>query len=157
MMQANTSAVTPLTAVDPAVTRWPHRPAGLAFGGDYNPEQWPEDVWAEDVALMRRAGVNLVSVGIFSWALLEHGPGRYDFGWLDRVLDQLHRAEICVDLATPTAVPPAWLLRRHPTMRRSRPRVPHRRARSAKHPWAGSRSTCGSTARVAGCTSKRCS
>jgi beta-galactosidase len=117
MMQANTSAVTPVPTADAAATRWPFRPAGLAFGGDYNPEQWPEDVWAEDVALMRRAGVNLVSVGIFSWALLEHGPGRYEFGWLDRVLDQLHRAEISVDLATPTAVPPAWLLSRYPRMR----------------------------------------
>ena len=44
---------------------------GIAYGGDYNPEQWPREVWAEDVALMREAGVNLVSVGIFAWALLE--------------------------------------------------------------------------------------
>ena len=60
---------------------------GLAFGGDDNPEQWPELVWAEDVELMQAAGVNLVSVGIFSWALLEPVPGRFEFGWLDRVLD----------------------------------------------------------------------
>ncbi|WP_179200082.1 beta-galactosidase, partial [Streptomyces sp. NRRL B-24572] len=62
----------------------------LAFGGDYNPEQWPESVWQEDVRLMREAGVTMVSVGIFSWALLEPEPGRYDFGWLDRILDLLH-------------------------------------------------------------------
>jgi beta-galactosidase len=101
----------------PAATHWPHRPAGIAFGGDYNPEQWPEHVWTEDVALMARAGVNLVSVGIFSWALLEPAPGRFEFGWLDRVLDLLHGADISVDLATPTASPPAWLLRRHPRVR----------------------------------------
>ena len=47
----------------------------IAYGGDYNPEQWPEDVWTEDVALMRAAGVNLVSVGIFAWAQLEPAPG----------------------------------------------------------------------------------
>ena len=41
-----------------------------AFGGDYNPEQWPESVWAEDMALMREAGVNLVTIGVFSWAKL---------------------------------------------------------------------------------------
>ena len=64
----------------------------IAYGGDYNPEQWPEEVWAEDVALMREAGVNLVSVGIFSWALLEPAEGAFDFGWLDRVLDLLHGA-----------------------------------------------------------------
>jgi beta-galactosidase len=97
--------------------RWPQRPRGIAYGGDYNPEQWPEEVWTEDVALMREAGVNLVTVGIFSWVLLEPESGRYEFGWLDRALDLLHAADIAVDLATPTAAPPAWLSHRHPDVR----------------------------------------
>ncbi len=87
---------------------------GIAYGGDYNPEQWPEEVWHEDVRLMRRAGVDLVSVGIFSWALLEPAPGTYAFGWLDRVLDLLHEGGVRVDLATATASPPPWLAHRHP-------------------------------------------
>ncbi|MFC5218685.1 beta-galactosidase [Streptomyces coerulescens] len=87
---------------------------GLAFGGDYNPEQWPQDVWQEDVRLMREAGVTMVSVGIFSWALLEPSPGVYDFGWLDRVLDHLHQHGIRVDLGTPTVCPPVWFYRAHP-------------------------------------------
>jgi beta-galactosidase len=86
----------------------------IAYGGDYNPEQWPEEVWTADVRLMREAGVNLVSVGIFAWAMLEPAPGEYEFGWLDRNLDLLHGAGIAVDLATPTAAPPPWFLRRHP-------------------------------------------
>ncbi|MZF88625.1 beta-galactosidase [Streptomyces sp. SID5643] len=86
----------------------------LAFGGDYNPEQWPENVWQDDVRLMREAGVTMVSVGIFSWALLEPSPGRYDFGWLDRLLDLLHEHGIRVDLGTPTVVPPVWFYRAHP-------------------------------------------
>lgn len=86
----------------------------LCFGGDYNPEQWPEAVWAEDVRLMQEAGVNLVSVGIFSWSLLQPEPGRFDFGWLDRVLDGLHAGGIRVDLATATASPPPWFSHRHP-------------------------------------------
>ncbi|WP_175407520.1 beta-galactosidase [Streptomyces sp. TRM64462] len=86
----------------------------LAFGGDYNPEQWPESVWQEDVRLMREAGVTMVSVGVFSWALLEPEPGRYDFGWLDRLMDLLHTHGIRADLATPTAAPPAWFYRDHP-------------------------------------------
>jgi len=89
------------------------RPA-LAFGGDYNPEQWPESVWAEDVELMREAGVNLVSVAIFSWALLEPAEGRYEFGWLDRVLEVLHAGGIRVDLANASASPPPWFSRRYP-------------------------------------------
>ncbi|WP_093802723.1 beta-galactosidase [Streptomyces sp. Wb2n-11] len=86
----------------------------LAFGGDYNPEQWPESVWHEDVRLMREAGVTMVSVGIFSWALLEPDPGAYDFGWLDRVLDLLDANGIRADLGTPTVAPPAWFYRAHP-------------------------------------------
>ncbi|MFJ8082335.1 beta-galactosidase [Streptomyces sp. NPDC096205] len=86
----------------------------LAFGGDYNPEQWPETVWHEDVRLMREAGVSMVSVGIFSWALLEPSPGVYDFAWLDRLFDLLHENGIHVDLGTPTVVPPVWFYRAHP-------------------------------------------
>ena len=86
----------------------------LAFGGDYNPEQWPESVWAQDVALMREAKVNLVSVGIFSWARLEPAEKEYEFGWLDRVLDLLHDNGIAVDLANASATPPPWFSRRYP-------------------------------------------
>lgn len=96
------------------MTAWSERLGGMAYGGDYNPEQWPEQVWADDVALMREAGVNLVSVGIFSWALLEPTPGGYEFGWLDRVLDLLHDGGVAVDLATATASPPPWFSRAHP-------------------------------------------
>ncbi|WP_028809513.1 beta-galactosidase [Streptomyces sp. 351MFTsu5.1] len=87
---------------------------GIAYGGDYNPEQWPEEVWAEDVRLMREAGVNMVSVNIFSWALLEPREGEFDFSRLDRILALLHDHGIAADLATPTAAPPAWFFRRHP-------------------------------------------
>jgi beta-galactosidase len=88
--------------------------SGLCYGGDYNPEQWPEPVWAEDAALMRQAGVNLATVGVFAWAMLEPAPGRYEFGWLDRVLDTLHAAGVAVDLATATAAPPPWFSYAHP-------------------------------------------
>jgi len=97
-------------------SRWP-RLAGLAYGGEYNPEQWPEEVWEQDVALMRQAGVTLVSVGIFSWGMLEPQPGEFEFGWLDKVLGLLHDGGIAVDLGTPTAAPPPWFLRRHPEAR----------------------------------------
>jgi beta-galactosidase len=86
----------------------------LYYGGDYNPEQWSPEVWAEDVTLMRQAGVNLATVGVFSWSSLEPEPGRYEFGWLDRVLDLLHGNGIRVNLATPTASPPPWFSLAHP-------------------------------------------
>ncbi|MCV2394470.1 beta-galactosidase [Actinotalea sp. M2MS4P-6] len=106
----------PLDLPDRRATRrdlpWPTR--GLAYGGDYNPEQWPESVQREDVALMREAGVNLVTLGVFSWGHLEVADGEWELGWLDRVLDRLHENEIMVDLATPSAAPPIWLHRAHP-------------------------------------------
>lgn len=86
----------------------------IVYGGDYSPEQWEEPVWEEDARLMREAGVNLVSLGIFAWAKLEPTPGQYDFGWLDRVMDLLHAQGVQVNLATPTASPPPWLVRLHP-------------------------------------------
>ncbi|MEV4987706.1 beta-galactosidase [Pseudarthrobacter sp. LMD1-1-1.1] len=91
-----------------------NRVEGLAFGGDYNPEQWPVSIRLEDLDLMREAGVNFLSVGIFSWALLEPAEGQYDFGWLDDVMDNLAGIGVKVALATATAAPPAWLVRKHP-------------------------------------------
>ncbi|GAB2704108.1 beta-galactosidase [Microbacterium marinum] len=95
---------------------WPHL-EGIAYGGDYNPEQWPRDVWDEDVRLMREAGVNLVSIGIFSWGLIEVREGEFDFTWLDDVIDLLHANGIAVDLGTPTASPPAWFFATYPDAR----------------------------------------
>ena len=86
----------------------------IAYGGDYNPEQWPESYWIEDVELMKAAGVNLVTVGVFSWSQLQTAEDAYDFGWLDRVLDLLAAHGIGVDLATATASPPPWLSHRYP-------------------------------------------
>ena len=92
--------------------RLPH----IAYGGDYNPDQWPEEVWGEDVRLMQESGVNLVSLGIFSWSRLEPEQGRFDFDWLDRIMDMLHEGGVRVDLATATASPPPWLSHAHPEM-----------------------------------------
>jgi len=97
---------------------WPQplegQQARIWYGGDYNPDQWPEEVWDEDVRLMKKAGVNLVSVGIFSWARIEPKEDVYDFDWLDRIIDKLGRAGIAVDLASATASPPMWLTQAHP-------------------------------------------
>ncbi|MGH3328199.1 MAG: beta-galactosidase [Streptomycetales bacterium] len=110
---------------------WPDRVRGICFGGDYNPEQWPEEVWAQDVRLMQEAGVSLVSVGIFSWAMLEPAEGKYEFGWLDRVMDMLAEGGVAVDLATATASPPPWFSRLYPET------LPARR--DGRRLWPGAR------------------
>ena len=103
-------AEAPTSAAPPRA--WPLR--GVALGCDYNPEQWPPQVWEQDVSLMQEAGVTFATVGVFSWALLEPQEGRYSFDWLDRVLDLLAGAGIAADLATATASPPSWLSRAYP-------------------------------------------
>jgi len=96
------------------VDRVTGRLGGLAYGGDYNPEQWSPEVWLEDMSLMGQASVNLVTVGVFAWSLVEPHPGEYDFTLIDQVLELAHRNGIHVDLATGTASPPPWFTRMHP-------------------------------------------
>jgi beta-galactosidase len=96
----------------------------MFFGVDYYPEQWvlpyggdadhPEGVWERDAELMAKAGFNVVRIGEFSWGICEPEEGKYDFGWLGRVMDIMGQYGIQVVLGTPTAAPPVWLARKHP-------------------------------------------
>ena len=131
----------------------------LCHGGDYNPEQWPAAVWREDVALMRRARVNLVTVGVFAWSRLEPAPGRYDFGWLDRGAGPAARRRHPGRPGHPHRLPAALVLpgpprraaghrrRRtaHPRqprhLLRRRPRLPGRRPAHRRHPRRALRPT----------------
>ena len=86
----------------------------IYYGGDYNPDQWDEATIAEDMRLFRQAGINLLTLPVFSWAKLEPEEGVYDFAWLDRIIDQIWLSGIRVCLATPTSAQPAWLSARYP-------------------------------------------
>ena len=98
-----------------SMIRWPGGAAPrMAYGADYNPEQWPRAVWDDDVDAMREAGVNVVSLAIFAWSRLQPAADEWDFEWLDEVMDLLHANGIAVDLATATASPPPWLTTLHP-------------------------------------------
>ena len=101
----------------PINPKFPH----LLHGGDYNPDQWPEDVWVEDMRLLKLAHCNAMSVGIFSWARLEPSEGQFDFGWLDRVMDLLAENGAYAVLATPSAARPAWMAKKYPEVLRVRP------------------------------------
>ncbi|MGO3827987.1 MAG: beta-galactosidase [Microbacterium gubbeenense] len=88
----------------------------MHYGGDYNPEQWDESVWPEDMRRMREAGVTRVRVGVFAWARIQPEEGVFDWAWLDRVLDLLHENGIQASLATATATPPPWATTNYPEM-----------------------------------------
>jgi len=85
----------------------------ILFGGDYFPEQWPEEVWEEDIRLMKQANVNIVSIAIFTWALLQPDENTYTFDWLDKVMDLIAENDIYACLGTSTAAPPIWLVRKY--------------------------------------------
>ena len=88
----------------------------LLHGGDYNPEQWLDhpEILEEDIRLMQEAHVNCVSLGIFSWAVLEPSEGTYTLDWLEEIIDNLGKAGIQVILATPSGAMPHWLTARYP-------------------------------------------
>lgn len=98
--------------IRPAAAGWQRDE--IVLGCDYNPEQWPQETWLEDVALMREAGVGLVAINIFGWAHIEPRAGEFDFASLDRIMDLLHENGIRVNLGTGTSSPPPWLTTAHP-------------------------------------------
>lgn len=92
----------------------------IIHGGDYNPDQWinTPEIWDEDMRLMNLANVNSATVGIFAWSMLEPEEGVYNFGWLDEILDKLHKNGKDVILATPSGARPAWLAQKYPEVLR---------------------------------------
>ncbi|MDQ0716966.1 beta-galactosidase [Streptomyces luteogriseus] len=91
----------------------------IRYGGDYNPEQWPPEVWDEDHRLFTRAGIDTLTVGVFTWSVTQPGPGTYDFTVLDRILDRAAAEGRRVCLATGTAALPPWLATRLPEVNRT--------------------------------------
>jgi beta-galactosidase len=91
----------------------------IRYGGDYNPEQWPQEVWDEDHRLFTRAGIDTLTVGVFTWSLTQPAPGTYDFTVLDRIIDRAAAEDRRVCLATGTAALPPWLAKRHPEVNRT--------------------------------------
>ncbi len=88
------------------------------YGGDYNPDQWPREVWEEDMRLFKLAHIDVATLPVFSWAKLQPEEERYDFSWLDDVLDLMGRQSVYACLATSTAAHPAWMARRYPDVLR---------------------------------------
>lgn len=84
------------------------------YGGDYNPDQWPEEIWQEDMRLFKQAGINIVTLPVFSWAKLQPDETTYTFEWLDKILDLVADNGIYACLATSTAAQPAWMSRQYP-------------------------------------------
>lgn len=91
----------------------------LLYGGDYNPEQWPEETWLEDMRLMKKAHIDIVTLNIFSWAALQPSEESYRFEKLDRIMNLVRENGLYVCMATSTGAHPAWMAKRHPDILRT--------------------------------------
>lgn len=88
------------------------------YGGDYNPEQWDAEVWAEDDRLFKLAGIDVATINVFSWAMIQPDEETYDFSSLDETMDRLYRNGTYICLATATGAHPAWMARQYPEVTR---------------------------------------
>jgi beta-galactosidase len=86
----------------------------IGYGGDYNPEQWPREVWDEDYAAFALAGVTTLTLGVFGWAHLQPAEDRYDFSLLDAIVERAVAEGKRIVLATPSGAMPPWLAHAHP-------------------------------------------
>ena len=92
----------------------------LFRGGDYNPDQWLDrpDILEKDVEMMKKAGMNTATLGVFAWAKYEPQEGEYDFTWLREMMDRLYAAGIYTELATPCGAKPNWMAKKYPEILR---------------------------------------
>ena len=88
------------------------------YGGDYNPNQWPKEVWTEDMRIFQKAEINSASINIFSWAKIQPSENEYDFSELDEIVDMLSDENYDIVLGTSTASLPGWLSKRYPDVHR---------------------------------------
>lgn len=100
--------------------QFPFEKLGFLHGGDYNPDQWLDrpDILEKDIEYMKQVKVNCVSLGIFSWTMLEPEDGVYQLDWLNEIIDRLYENGIYTVLATPSGARPAWMAKAHPEVLR---------------------------------------
>ena len=91
----------------------------MLFGGDYNPNQWPHEVWNEDMRMFKHAGINSATINVFSWAKIQPSEEEYYFEELDEIVDMLSKENYNIVMATSTAALPAWMVKRYPEVTRT--------------------------------------
>jgi beta-galactosidase len=98
---------------NPPHPNWPG-PGQLFVGTCYQPiDRTPEEI-DKDIAIMKRAGFNVVRIGDLSWDSLEPSQGRFEFGWWDKVVTKMHDSGIRVIMDIPGSPAPIWLHRAYP-------------------------------------------
>lgn len=91
----------------------------ILYGGDYNPNQWPKDIWEEDMRIFKKAGINSATINVFSWAKIQPSEDEYYFEELDDIVEMLSKDKYDIILATSTASLPAWMVKKYPEVART--------------------------------------
>lgn len=91
----------------------------ILYGGDYNPEQWTEDIWEKDMEMFQKAGIDIVTLNVFNWAMLQPDEETYDFTKLDKTVDRVTKNGLYICMATSTGAHPAWMARKYPDILRT--------------------------------------
>ncbi len=97
---------------------WNEKLPQIPFGGDYNPEQWSPEIWDEDMELFKKAGIDTVTINVFSWASIQPSENEYDFDRLDKIVKLVTDNNMNIIMATSTGAHPAWMAKRHPDILR---------------------------------------
>jgi len=90
----------------------------MFYGGDYNPEQWDHETHIEDLRMFKLAGIDIATINVFSWALIQPDEVTYNFEGLDQYINNLYESGVYTCLATSTAAHPAWMAKRYPDVLR---------------------------------------
>ncbi|KYG34146.1 beta-galactosidase [Alkalihalobacillus trypoxylicola] len=91
----------------------------MLYGGDYNPNQWPKDIWSEDMRIFKKASINSATINVFSWAKIQPSEDEYYFDELDQIIEMLSEEKYDIVLATSTASLPAWMVKKYPEVART--------------------------------------
>ncbi|QLG41459.1 beta-galactosidase [Paenibacillus sp. E222] len=90
----------------------------MFYGGDYNPEQWDHETHLEDLRMFQLAGIDITTINVFSWALIQPDEVTYHFEGLDQLINSLYESGVYICLATSTAAHPAWMAKKYPDVLR---------------------------------------
>lgn len=90
----------------------------IIFGGDYNPEQWPEEEWQTDINKLKSANINAATINVFSWSIIEPRQGEYHFEMLDKIVSLLKKNDFNIIFATSTGAIPFWISKKYPQVSR---------------------------------------
>jgi beta-galactosidase len=91
----------------------------ILYGGDYNPNQWPREIWDEDMRMFQKAGINSATINVFSWAKIQPSEEVYNFSELNQIVSMLCRENYNIVFGTSTSALPAWMVKRYPEVART--------------------------------------